>query len=420
MNFKPTKLAQLLGLCALGALSTLHLGAGAATTTYQHRVSIKGVTVAETPVVLSPLPAGNVSPVAPPADPAALSLSTGAVQFGSTTTGVPVSRSVLVTNTGGSATAGLTLALTGADATAYSLTTDCTGALEAGSSCAASLSFNPSTARLYAATLTVGASTLTAQAVDLQGTGVAPTPESFSYSGTIRTWTAPVSGTYTFALRGGSGGAALNYGNTKSAAAQLDCSVALTAGTQLKLLVAGEGGSAGNFGGGGGGTFVTYANNTPLAVAGGGGGAGVGWSAPISPASLTASGKTLSSNAAGTNGSGGAGMTYRGGGGGGLLTAGTGGGGAASFISGGAGGTFGYAGTGIGGFGGGGAGSSGRTIGDGQAGGGGGGYSGGGGGDNGPGPATSPGGGGGTYCAGTVSGLSLATVRGNGALTITR
>ncbi len=395
----------LLRRTALASLACLAASATAAAT-LEYRIPLKGIGLS----ALAPQPSG----------PAVLSLTAGDVSFADTTVGASATQELTVTNTGGSAAGNVSATLGGSDVGVFSVSSNCPSTLNAGSSCTLTLTFTPGDVGSFSTQLYVAAKGLAAQTRAVSGNGIAPAPVSFAYSGTIETWTVPASGTYTFALRGGSGGGALSYGGAKSAAAELNCTVNLVAGTQLKVLVAGEGGSASLFGGGGGGTFVTLADNTPIAVAGGGGGAGTSWLAPMSSASLTTAGTTFSTWAAGTNGSGGQGGTYRGGGGGGLLSSGTGAGAGTSFVAGGAGGTSGYAGTGVGGFGGGAGGSSGRTIGDGKAGGGGGGYSGGGGGDNSVTHLQSTGGGGGSYCAGAVSGLQLSSVRGNGALAISR
>ena len=207
---------------------------------------------------------------------------------------------------------------------------------------------------------------------------------SFEYTGSIATWTAPLSASYEITAYGAKGGGA--YGGN---GAVLGGSFLLDSGVTLNLLVGGQG-AIGNpvtfFGdqvsGGGGGTFVVAPTNTPLLVAGGGG--GYGWQDGLIPynydghdASTNTSG-TGAGSSGGTNGAGGLGGGSRnnrgGGGGGGLFGSGMSGNEAAggqSYLSGGSGG--GSGGSGAGGFGGGGQAN--------EGGGGGGGYSGGGGGE---------------------------------------
>ena len=202
---------------------------------------------------------------------------------------------------------------------------------------------------------------------------------SFEYTGSIATWTVPLTASYEITAYGAKGGGA--YGGN---GAVIGGSFLLDSGVTLNLLVGGQGATAhgGDVSGGGGGTFVVAPTNTPLLVAGGGGGSGydilnVSYNLFGYDASTTTSGNGAGSSG-GTNGAGGLGGGSRnnrgGGGGGGLFGSGMSGNEAAggqSYLSGGSGG--GSGGSGAGGFGG-----------DGQAndgGGGGGGYSGGGGGE---------------------------------------
>jgi T5SS/PEP-CTERM-associated repeat protein len=204
---------------------------------------------------------------------------------------------------------------------------------------------------------------------------------SFEYTGSIATWTVPLSASYEITAYGAKGGGA--YGGN---GAVVGGSFLLDSGVTLNLLVGGQGVTAqgGDVSGGGGGTFVVAPTNTPLLVAGGGGGSGydidtlgLGTNSHGYDASTTTSG-TGAGSSGGTNGAGGLGGGSRnnrgGGGGGGLFGSGMSGNEAAggqSYLSGGSGG--GSGGSGAGGFGGGGQAN--------EGGGGGGGYSGGGGGE---------------------------------------
>lgn len=208
---------------------------------------------------------------------------------------------------------------------------------------------------------------------------------SFEYTGSIATWTVPLTASYEITAYGANGGGA--YGGN---GAVLGGSFLLDSGVTLNLLVGGQG-ATGNpaafddvdqVSGGGGGTFVVAPTNTPLLVAGGGGGYGkaVGRGGNYYrglDASTNTSGNGAGSSG-GTNGAGGLGGGGRsnrgGGGGGGLFGSGssvTNAVGGQSYASGGGGG--GSGGSGAGGFGGGGQAN--------EGGGGGGGYSGGGGGE---------------------------------------
>ena len=204
---------------------------------------------------------------------------------------------------------------------------------------------------------------------------------SFEYTGSIATWTVPLTASYEITAYGAKGGGA--YGGN---GAVVGGSFLLDSGVTLNLLVGGQGVTAqgGDVSGGGGGTFVVAPTNTPLLVAGGGGGSGydidtlgLGTNSHGYDASTTTSG-TGAGSSGGTNGAGGLGGGSRnnrgGGGGGGLFGSGMSGNEAAggqSYLSGGSGG--GSGGSGAGGFGGGGQAN--------EGGGGGGGYSGGGGGE---------------------------------------
>lgn len=187
-------------------------------------------------------------------------------------------------------------------------------------------------------------------------------PIAFNYTGSSVDWIVPTTGQWEIIAAGAQGGR--RFGAAGGFGARVTGTFALSAGTQLRILVGGVGGFSpdGIGSGGGGGSFVVALADTPLAVAGGGGGA-----------SYSSGGPGLSAQGA-AGGAGGIGLNS--GGGGGFRTAGGsiygGGGGGQSFLAGGAGGAAlqGYYAGGPGGFGGGGGGGS-------SGGGGGGGYTGG-------------------------------------------
>ena len=234
---------------------------------------------------------------------------------------------------------------------------------------------------------------------------------SFEYTGSIATWTVPLTASYEITAYGAKGGGAFG-----GSGAVLGGSFLLDSGVTLNLLVGGQG-AVGNrttsFGdqvsGGGGGTFVVAPTNTPLLVAGGGG--GYGWQDGPIPynydghdASTNTSGNGAGSSG-GTNGAGGLGGGGQedrgGGGGGGFFGSGSSvndAAGGLSYVSGGSGG--GSGGSGAGGFGGGGQAN--------EGGGGGGGYSGGGGGAyDGRSGTYGEGGGGGSFIAASASNVTM-------------
>jgi hypothetical protein len=191
----------------------------------------------------------------------------------------------------------------------------------------------------------------------------------------IQTWTVPATGNYSIEAFG-----AQAYGSFGGRGAHIYGEFALTAGTEIKILVGQKAPPYLNFPattynhqfGGGGGSFVTDATNAPYVIAGGGGGS-------HATAFVTSSDGQVSQNgAAGANASitGAGGTAGNGGqqassadGGGGLLTNGAGIAGEIAFVNGGNGGFD----EGFGGFGCGGGTSSWNNF----RGGGGGGYSGG-------------------------------------------
>lgn len=117
---------------------------------------------------------------------------------------------------------------------------------------------------------------------------------TFTYTGSIVTWTVPADGTYTITATGAQGGQGRNLSFapvfTGGRGARVGADIVLTAGTILQIAVGGQGGSSfsstGGGGGGGGGSFVVGPGNTALLVAGGGGGvsqesAENGWDATL-------------------------------------------------------------------------------------------------------------------------------------------
>lgn len=284
---------------------------------------------------------------------------------------------------------------------------------------------------------------------------LAANAQTFTYSGTVQTYTVTQSGTYDIDVFGAAGGSA-NSGSGTSAGgfgAEVNGDVYLAAGTQLEIVAGGEGGLGVTYqttstssttyyaGGGGGGSFVYISengNNNPLIIAGGGGGAGygeTGKNASLTTAGTNGGGTVPGAGIGGTSGAGGTGGSYAGttygddGGGGGawggngtagaLKSSGGGGSGAFTFTGGTGGSTcvgfndYSCVGTSTGGFGGGGGGGY-------NGGGGGGGYSGGGGG-SGKSGGTVFGGGGGTYVDPSVT-LNYAVAddnTGNGYVTLT-
>ena len=98
---------------------------------------------------------------------------------------------------------------------------------------------------------------------------------SFSYSGSIVTWSVPSTGSYIISANGAQGCAYTSLSGCLGASMQ--GVFALTAGQTLSILVGQQPcASTTLYPGGGGGTFValgaSYTTATPLLVAGGGGG----------------------------------------------------------------------------------------------------------------------------------------------------
>lgn len=161
--------------------------------------------------------------------------------------------------------------------------------------------------------------------------------QTFSYSGSIVTFTVPNVYAITITCKGAQGG---SNGGTGGVGAIMVGTFTGLAGQTLSILV-GQQPSGGSFAGGGGGSFValgaSYTTAVPLIVAGGGGGStsGTGGAASTGTSGL--------GNVPGTNGQGAASTTCAGGGGGFYSSGGNdteyGYGGGQGFRQGGAGGT---------------------------------------------------------------------------------
>ena len=143
---------------------------------------------------------------------------------------------------------------------------------------------------------------------------------TYTFTGSVKTFTATNGGTYLIKAYGGQGGSA--YNGIGGNGAEVEGDFTLTAGETLKIVVGGVGGPGYGHdgGGGGGGSFVVETNSSgaviqKLLVAGGGGGGGfvflAGNNGQAGYASPTGNG------VAGTGGAGATGKGYGGGGGGG-------------------------------------------------------------------------------------------------------
>ncbi len=115
----------------------------------------------------------------------------------------------------------------------------------------------------------------------LAGTSAVASPVSLTYTGSIQTFTIPTTGMYLLSAAGAAGGG--ESAGSGGLGAVGSGSVFLNAGTELDIVVGGEGGSILNAelnglafppaGAGGGGTFLFVVGaSDPLLVAGGGGG----------------------------------------------------------------------------------------------------------------------------------------------------
>ncbi len=336
----------------------------------------------------------------------ALTANTSA-DFGTVTTVTSASRTFTFTNSGNVPATGTYATVVGTSVSITSNTCGTAGtpvSVAGGGTCSITLQYAPTSAGTLAGSLTVQSSAANSPStLSLTGAGTGPT--FIAYSGAVTTYNVATTGTYIIDVYGGQGGGATGRGKSGGLGARVTCSVALTAGTTLKLLVGGQGASAANYGGGGGGSYVATSANTPVCVAGGGGGA-----------SFVANGNS-GQGLSGT-GAGGTGYTssfWGTAGGGGFNGNGTNSSnlwGATSFVNGGAPGAAaanisgGFA---IGGFGGGSAGGGGNWTG-----GAGGGYNGGNGSSD-----SSAGIGGTSFGSGTVTNVTNAANTGNGKIGIT-
>jgi parallel beta-helix repeat protein len=232
----------------------------------------------------------------------------------------------------------------------------------------------------------------------------------------IQYWVVPSTALYRLEASGAKG-----YGPYGGRGAFMSGDFQLKKGDTLKILVGQKApppiGSSNQYAGGGG-TFVTYANNTPLLVAGGGAGSwATSYTSATDATTATAGNSSVNSanvGAGGTSGNGGA-TAGSADGGGGLLTNGGGTNGGKAFVNGGLGGNASTStGRGEGGFGCGG----GTSSWDNYRCGGGGGYSGGAGGSSSASSGNPEGGGGGSYNAGTKQVNSTGVGMGDGILVI--
>jgi hypothetical protein len=251
--------------------------------------------------------------------------------------------------------------------------------------------------------------------------------QTFSYTGGMQTWTAPVSGCIgpvTIEVWGAQGGS--GRVSAGGLGARMRGAFTVSSGQVLNILVGGQGQNASLNGGGGGGTFVANSSNAPLIVAGGGGGGGYNASNGNVGGTTATTGRpgyrqngNINAGAGGAGPNGGGtdpGYARSGAGGGGLSGNGASheagyAQGGNSFTNGGAGGAKGCnsSGAGNGGYGGGGGADWCYWTG----GGGGGGYGGGGGG-----AYYGNGGGGGSFNGGASQSNSSAVKSGNGQVTI--
>jgi len=287
---------------------------------------------------------------------------------------------------------------------------------------------------VYSVSLTLtaqGCTSTTTQNVQISAT---PTKVTFNTNGSgkngsVQTFVAPITGTYTIEAWGAGsvrGNWNVNVGYayiTPGLGARVKGDVYLTVGTTLYIVVGQVGLTGSQSSSGGGGSFVYTGTNTMLMVAGGGGGCGLRGNGYGGDGVITPDGTTMSAyTAAGINGNGGGSgnVNYTGGGGAGYLSDGADattntfpGKGGKTFSSGWIGGdgsntaNFGA----DGGFGGGGAAGA-------EGGGGGGGYSGGSGG-TGTVSGNTGGGGGGSYNSGNNQSNSSGVQSGDGLVEIT-
>lgn len=138
---------------------------------------------------------------------------------------------------------------------------------------------------------------------------------SFTYKGSLQTFTVTTTGVYLLSAAGAQGGKGDTSGGD---GALLSGDFDLTAGMVLDIVVGGQGGTfAGDAGGGGGGTFIYIKGSNTLLLAAGGGGGG-GFDTSGLPGQTTTSGQNaVHGGNGGTGGNGGQGGGTSGGSGGG-------------------------------------------------------------------------------------------------------
>ncbi len=145
--------------------------------------------------------------------------------------------------------------------------------------------------------------------------GIPALADSFSYTGSAQTFSAPITGIYDIVAYGASGG---NGDRTFGGlGAEIGADFNLTAGETLTVDVGqqGDNGVSG-VGGGGGGSFVVAPGSVPLLIAGAGGGGGLLGTNGGNALTGTAGGGGNFGGVGGTNGQGGSGGGLAGGGGG--------------------------------------------------------------------------------------------------------
>ena len=121
---------------------------------------------------------------------------------------------------------------------------------------------------------------------------------TFSYTGTIQSYTVPAGVTsINITAKGAQGGGETYIGATGGLGAIMTGTFVVTPGQVLEVLVGGQGSSAEYVGGGGGGSFVwDNASSTLEIAAGGGGGAGVEWDYLVSLNGVNGTTTTLGTN----------------------------------------------------------------------------------------------------------------------------
>lgn len=143
---------------------------------------------------------------------------------------------------------------------------------------------------------------LSASVLAMSAAGAAAqSTETFTYTGTIESWTAPQAGEYRIVAIGAQGASA-DPGYVGGRGARIEGTFTLAAGDGFQILVGGAGsiGQMSGFdfnGSGGGGTFFVASDGTPFLIAGGGGGTRRGalqngTDASITEAAFNASGST--------------------------------------------------------------------------------------------------------------------------------